>query len=257
METNENHKDMWVSLLFAMSYYPKNRKMNVKSRPQHTFVYIVDGEYRYRFGKETLIAKSGDLIYVPKCSTYTYDILSNTAYIRQVEFNINNSSFQFADNPQIIENVPKAESLLKKCIENFGINNSKNYFKALCGLYELCEFIPSKQSRKLDVDGKIGPAIEYIETHCAEKFEIQHLADICFMSQAQLRRHFKSQYKMSPITYKNRFRVEKAKQLLLYDVADITNIAEKLGFDSVYSFSKIFKMYAGITPSDFARNKNN
>lgn len=61
---------------------------------------------------------------------------------------------------------------------------------------------------------------------------------------------------MSPITYKNRFRIEKSKQMLLYGFADITNIAEKLGFDSVYSFSKIFKMYAGITPSDFAKNKN-
>ena len=60
---------------------------------------------------------------------------------------------------------------------------------------------------------------------------------------------------MSPITYKNRFRIEKAKQLLLYDVAGIGNVAEKMGFDSVYSFSKIFKMYAGITPSDFAKNK--
>jgi two-component system response regulator YesN len=61
---------------------------------------------------------------------------------------------------------------------------------------------------------------------------------------------------MSPITYKNRFRIEKAKQMLLYGVTDISNIAEKLGFDSAYSFSKIFKMYAGITPSDFAKNKN-
>ena len=44
--------------------------------------------------------------------------------------------------------------------------------------------------------------------------------------------------------------------MLLYGVADMSDIAEKLGFDSVYSFSKIFKMYAGITPSDFAKNKN-
>lgn len=257
MSENENQRDMWISLLFAMSYYPKNRKMSIKSRPQHTFVYVADGEYCYRFGKEMLVAKSGDLIYIPKGATYNFEIVSDIAYINQVEFLINNPSFEFAVTPEVIKNVPKAESLLKQSIENFGINSSESYFKALSSLYELCSFIPAKQPRQSDIGGKISRAVEYIEAHCAEKINIQTLADLCFMSQAQLRRCFKSQYKVSPITYKNRFRVEKAKQMLLYDVADIGDVAEKMGFDSIYSFSKVFKSYAGITPSDFARNKNN
>ena len=58
MKPVENLNDMWISLRFAMSYHPKNRKMSIKSRPQHTLVYIADGEYCYRFGKETLIVKA-------------------------------------------------------------------------------------------------------------------------------------------------------------------------------------------------------
>jgi AraC-like DNA-binding protein len=256
MEAVENLNDMWISLRFAMSYRPKNRKMSIKSRPQHTFVYIADGEYCYRFGKETLIAKSNDLVYVPKGATYTYEIVSETAYIRQVDFEINNPSFPFVDTPKIIDAVTNAENSLKEIIENFGTNNPKKLLSALGKLYEFCAFLPTKEPQFSDISSKIWPAVEYIEAHCAEKIDVQTLADLCFMSQAQLRRYFKHQYQMSPITYKNRSRIEKSKQMLLYGVADITNIAERLGFDSVYSFSKIFKMYAGITPSDFAKNKN-
>ena len=256
MKPVENLNDMWISLRFAMSYHPKNRKMSIKSRPQHTLVYIADGEYCYRFGKETLIAKSRDLVYIPKGATYTYEIVSETAYIRQVEFEIINPSFPFADTPKIINAAPDIENSLKEIIENFGTNNPRKYLKVLGKLYELCSLLPTKEPPFSGTSSKIWPAVEYIEAHCAEKINVQTLADLCFMSQAQLRRYFKHQYQMSPITYKNRFRIEKAKSMLLYGVTDMSNIAEKLGFDSVYSFSKIFKMYAGITPSDFAKNKN-
>ena len=256
MEIAENGKDMRLLLKFAMSYYPKNRKMSIKSRPQHTFLYIRDGEYCYRYDREVLCVKSGELLYIPKGATYSFEVVSPTVYIRQVEFEIINPSFQFSNVPKIIEGIENAEALLKNIIENYGKSNPKNYFCALGDLYKLCEFIPEEESKQSDVGGKIRAAALYIEAHCEEKIDVQKLADLCFMSQSQLRRYFKAKYNMSPITFKNRFRVEKAKQMLLYDVADISDIADRLGFDSVYSFSKIFKMYAGITPSQFAKNKN-
>ena len=115
---------------------------------------------------------------------------------------------------------------------------------------------PEKEEAVSDAKEKIRPAVKYIEAHCTEKIELQKLADMCFMSKSQLGRCFKSQYNTTPISYKNRFRIEKSKQMLLYGVLNTAQIAEKMGFDSVYSFSKIFKQYVGLTQTEFSKNKN-
>lgn len=237
-----------------MSFEPRNKKMRINGRPQHTFLYISKGEYRYTFNRETLIAKRGELIYVPKGAVYTYEVISENTYCHQVEFNLESPDFPVELCPQKIRGIDNAEKLLKEIIENYSVDNATKHLRALGTLYTLCSYIPLKEEKPSDVNSRIRVAVEYIESHCAEKIEIQTLADLCFMSQSQLRRYFLSEYKMSPITYKNRYRVEKAKTMLLYDVADIGEIAVTLGFDSIYSFSKIFKQYAGITPSQFANN---
>lgn len=253
---NNNKNKMWISLLFAMSYVPKNNKMHKEGRPQHTFLYISKGEYIYKYGSNTFTARSGDVIYIPKGSVYTYEITSQSTYSRQVEFEINNPSFSFITHPVKIEGIANAENIFKEIIKNFGVNTQKYYFKALSSLYLLCTFIPEEEKRKHEFFAKIKPAVEYIELHCAEKISVKYLSDMCFMSQAQLRRHFQKFFNMSPITYKNNFRIETAKQMLLYDVTNLSEISEKLGFDSLQSFSKIFKQFAGITPSEFTKNKN-
>ncbi|MBO5726198.1 MAG: helix-turn-helix transcriptional regulator [Clostridia bacterium] len=248
--------NMQVNLLYAMSFEPKNKKMSINGRTQHTFLYIEQGAFYYKFAKETFTATSGNLVYIPKGATYSFEVVSENTYCWQVEFDITDVNFSYAVVPQIIYNCSDAETVLKRIVLCYGENNQNSYFLAVSSLLYLCSFISEQVSEKAGSESRIKPAVEYIETHYAENFNIDQLAQLCFMSQSQLRRYFSSKYKMSPVTYKNRFRIEKAKSMLLYDVADIGEIAVKLGFDSIYAFSKMFKMYAGITPSQFAKNKN-
>ena len=206
MESNKKNQ-MWLSLLFAMSYVPKNKTMHKEGRPQHSFLYISKGKYLYKFDKTFFTAQSGDVVYIPKGSIYTYEITSQNTYARQVEFEINDPSFSFITHPVKIQEIENSEKIFIEIVKNYGINNQKCYFKALSNLYLLCTFIPEKEKASRETSSKIKPAVEYIELHCAEKIDIKYLSDMCFMSEAQLRRHFKKLYNMSPITYKNNFRI--------------------------------------------------
>jgi AraC-like DNA-binding protein len=51
-------------------------------------------------------------------------------------------------------------------------------------------------------------------------------------------------------------RIERAKELLVYDQLNLTEIAEKLHFSSVAHLSNQFKKITGLTPSHFKRLKN-
>ena len=52
-------------------------------------------------------------------------------------------------------------------------------------------------------------------------------------------------------------RIEKAKELLVYDEMSLSEIADKLGYSSVQHLSQQFKKITGLTPSDFKHLKEN
>ena len=58
---------------------------------------------------------------------------------------------------------------------------------------------------------------------------------------------------MSPITYKEYVRIDKAKSLLASELFNITEVAEKLGYCDIYYFSKEFKKYAGVSPLKYRK----
>lgn len=53
--------------------------------------------------------------------------------------------------------------------------------------------------------------------------------------------------------YYTRRRMEEAKRLLSTQSCSISQIAEKLGFSGVYAFSKAFKAYYRMPPSDLLK----
>ncbi|MFD0693152.1 helix-turn-helix domain-containing protein [Paenibacillus sp. GCM10027628] len=46
-------------------------------------------------------------------------------------------------------------------------------------------------------------------------------------------------------------RFEKAKELMIYSRLSLTSIAEKIGYSSVFAFSKAFKQSEGVSPRQF------
>ena len=54
--------------------------------------------------------------------------------------------------------------------------------------------------------------------------------------------------------YLNEKKIESAAELIKSSGLSITEIAEKLHFDSIQSFSRIFKRITGVSPSHYARN---
>ena len=53
--------------------------------------------------------------------------------------------------------------------------------------------------------------------------------------------------------YLSNIRIETAKHMLLSDNYSVSEIAESVGFSSVYSFSRSFKKTTGISPTDFLK----
>lgn len=101
------------------------------------------------------------------------------------------------------------------------------------------------------VDLRIDQVKAYIHENLQHKITIGELSDIAKLSPNYFRQKFRHVVGCYPKAYIINRRVEKAVYLLQETDYSITDIAEKLGYSDLFSFSKQFKEKTGYSPTDF------
>ena len=102
---------------------------------------------------------------------------------------------------------------------------------------------------------KIAPALDMIHNNfLKENFSLKDLASACNMGESYFQKLFKEKYGISPKKYIIQLKLNHACDLLLLERYSVTQIAEMCNFYDVYFFSKQFKEYLGITPTQFIQN---
>lgn len=96
--------------------------------------------------------------------------------------------------------------------------------------------------------------MDYIDQHLDQSLELSVIAEVANFSPFHFHRIFTFLIGETPIDYIQRLRIEKAAWKLREENPDaITEIAYACGFGSVSLFSRTFKKYFGITPSQFRK----
>lgn len=88
--------------------------------------------------------------------------------------------------------------------------------------------------------------------HSDPDFNIDELSREVAMSRMQLHRKLKALTDQSPGELLRNFRLERAKQMLTSTGMQVSEVCYKAGFNNVSNFSKVFKEFTGVTPSEFA-----
>ncbi len=95
---------------------------------------------------------------------------------------------------------------------------------------------------------------QYIENNYHTTLSLSQIARRFSISSPHLSAEFKRWFGVAPGKYLIEYRLREAEMLLKDNNLQIIDIAEKVGWDDVYHFSKIFKKHYGVPPSSM-RNK--
>ncbi len=93
--------------------------------------------------------------------------------------------------------------------------------------------------------------IDLLETRYAEKINLDYAASLIRMNSAYFSRLFKKECGIGFVEYLNKVRMEKAKMFLEQNDLKLLDVADKVGFEDVNYFSKCFKRYTGMAPSEY------
>lgn len=99
-------------------------------------------------------------------------------------------------------------------------------------------------------DSTVVEMINFIKINYQDKISISDLSKKLAYSESMLNRKFKKEVHITFNEYLNRYRINKAIELLKNSDYNITEISYMCGYSSAKYFSRVFKKYLGISPSD-------
>lgn len=101
----------------------------------------------------------------------------------------------------------------------------------------------------------VNRIVKYLNENYENKISLEQIAHNMYLSPVYISKIFKEETGESPINYLIKIRLEKAKEILLTEGSgSIKSIANQVGYDDVYHFSKLFKKYYGLSPLYYRKN---
>ena len=97
---------------------------------------------------------------------------------------------------------------------------------------------------------------EFIEAHLAEEISLAVLAELAGLSLFHFARAFTQSFGMPPHRYHMARRMDRARSLLQKPALSVTQIGIQIGFRESSSFTKAFRRFTGLTPTEYRRRRD-
>ena len=97
--------------------------------------------------------------------------------------------------------------------------------------------------------------VEFIEEHLAEEISLAALAEIADLSLYHFARAFTQSFGVPPHRYHMARRMDRAKSLLQRSALSVTQIGIQIGFRETSSFTRAFRRFTGLTPTEYRRHQ--
>ena len=244
---------------YEMEYYTESKG----------FMIIENKKYPIKKG-DIVLRRPGELVQgiLPyNCYLIAFDLLDNTNKDSKV-YNINNPQpFQNNYINEILNAIPPVftpkvpekylhlfENIFNEFLkqsEIYQVISKSNILKILSLIYQEVKetsvpFCPHYN--------KIKKIIDFIENNYTKKITLETLSQIADLSPAHFHKSFKKALNITPNEYIIKYRLDRAKELIVMTELPINQIALKCGFDNIPYFSDSFKIY-GTYAQRFSENQ--
>lgn len=115
---------------------------------------------------------------------------------------------------------------------------------------EKLPFVP-KEKRERDL---VRSVTAFLRDRLDQDLSLDAICESFNVGKTHITRLFKKRTGYPLMEYFKRLKVEQAKMLVREEQHNFTEIARLLGYGSIHHFSKAFKKYGGMTPSDYAKS---
>ncbi|MBR2929640.1 MAG: helix-turn-helix transcriptional regulator [Clostridia bacterium] len=228
----------------------------IQSRATHGFIIKLGGEADYDFSGERIHVKKGEMILLPKGSSYEYRTWGEDNLYTSINF------LGELDCPEVrvfdVEGFHRLGFISESFSELWRFGAAEERYECLAAFYDLVAFVIKLEAADGAEKGRfalIEPAVEYMRKHIYEcSFRVDKLHSRIGISDTYFRRLFKQRFGRAPKEYVTSERLSHARSIIESgDWGSIAEVALTVGYSDPLYFSKAFKRAFGKAPSDVGR----
>ncbi|MFA9376850.1 MAG: helix-turn-helix domain-containing protein [Lachnotalea sp.] len=243
--------------------------------------FILSGNGQYCVEGSTYDVQAGDLLICNSGISHNNIVINENE--PTTEFFVGFTNYHFKNMPSnvislgnddyfIHTDAKLRQELIKCCYAMLAENETNQVGKYFMIKANLIQFLllmirqniepqQSQESYHFDSHFKsyaVNQIITYLDAHYNEKISLDGIAQNMYLSSVYISKIFKDETGESPINYLIKIRLEKAKDMLISSGDDsIKEIANTVGYEDAYHFSKLFKKYYGVSPLHYKKNQMN
>lgn len=177
------------------------------------------------------------------------------------------------DTLRVIERLYPRENhiypIAKKIYDYKGEINKRNdeiaelFVELLLALFKLNNIVNDeigsmrkvRASTKIELYRRLYNAKDFIDTCFNEDLDLDRISSIACLNREYFIRQFKIHFKITPIQYLIKKRMEEARLRLLNSDEPISSICHDLGYSDATSFGKLFRKLYKTNPENFRHNR--
>lgn len=263
-------------------YVSKVKLVNEGVYHDHDFAelaYVLSGKGKYLIEGQEFDVEAGDLVICNPGVKHTHVVINSKEPTIEfisgfTDFHFKNmapNSIELPDKSYILHTTAELkQEISKHCYSMIAERESNQvgrYFMFKTHLMQMLLLVMREIADVEKTDQKgynfetynknyaVNRIISYLNENYEHKISLEQIAHNMYLSPVYISKIFKEETGESPINYLIKIRLEKAKDILLNcEGGSIKNIANQVGYDDVYHFSKLFKKYYGISPLYYKKN---
>ena len=245
--------DLIITKIYSVMdiYTEKGIRGKRTNREKWAIIVKYEGETVYTSKGKSYVSNINNITVLPKGCSYEWQC-TKAGHFKTLEFDCEKEAddiftVSVKDSEKILNLFKKMEYIRTVKTSAYEIENIRDAYSVILLLMQSMrkKYLPSEKYEK------ITPAVDYIAKNYNTSITNEKLAELTGLSVVYFRKLFTEFFGTSPISYVHELRIKKAKEMLESDYGSISDIAESLGYQNIYDFSRVFKKYTGIPPSKY------
>ncbi|GMK40215.1 hypothetical protein PCCS19_32700 [Paenibacillus sp. CCS19] len=156
-----------------------------------------------------------------------------------------------SDPERVVEQLENAAGRLLGLSLQAQTSSELASWKEAADFYEAAQAALSDSGMREPTREDIKRLIDYMKVNIAQDFSLKQAADMINMSESYLSTIFKKETGLGFTDWINAMRVEEAARYLEHSSLPSYSIAEKVGYENINYFGRIFKKLKGVSPQKY------
>ena len=256
-----------ISEIYTKFYQEKGTNYNF-SGEKHSYwelTYVDKGELLTTIDGVSYHLKQGDLIFYAPMQFHTQSTFEkiSSSYLT-INFKMNFNHADLLCN-KIFSIQRDSYFIVTRLIEELSNDNLYSNDLSLCYLKQLIIQMlrldnshfhskPTTHMQQTYENELLNDILLYIDDNIYEKISVSTLCDHFCISTSMLHSLFRKNMNNTAKNYINELKLSKSKELIRNSTHTLSEISEMLGFSSIHYFSKKFKSYFNISPTEYSKS---